>query len=159
MPDGLVNRELWRISNYRSLAGVGGRLAGARWHLAGRPIVYLAESAAGALLEVLVHLDLEEGELPGSYNLMRVAVPVDLEVEVLSPPEGDFWKRDQAVTQAVGNEWLAAGRSPLARVPSAIMPSTWNYLLNPSHADAGRIEIIEVTAAEFDFRLFRKVRL
>ena len=36
----------------------------------------------------------------------------------------------------------------LARVPSAIMPNTWNFLLNPEHPEAGEIRIIEIARAE-----------
>jgi RES domain-containing protein len=150
-------RELWRISNHNSLEGLGGRFAAGRWHTAGHPIVYLAESPAGSLLEVLVHLDLEDNDLPGSYNLMRVIVPGDIEVERLSAPEGEFWKRNEQLTQAIGDEWLKSARTALAVVSSAIMPETRNYLLNPEHPDARRIQIASVTVADFDPRLLRKV--
>jgi RES domain-containing protein len=149
--------ELWRISDFSELNGEGGLLYSARWHTAGRPIVYLAESAAGAMLEVLVHLELEDNDLPRPYNLLKVSVPESIQIERLSISGGDSWKDDERITQAIGNEWLVAERSALARAPSAIMPSTWNYLLNPSHPDAARVEIIEVTPAEFDTRLLRKV--
>jgi RES domain-containing protein len=46
---------LWRISRHRDLSGAGGMRAAGRWHEAGRPVVYLAESPAAALLEVCVH--------------------------------------------------------------------------------------------------------
>jgi RES domain-containing protein len=150
--------ELWRISDFSELNGEGGLLYSARWHTAGRPIVYLAESAAGALLEVLVHLELEDNDLPRPYNLLKVSVPESIQIERLSISGGDSWKGDERITQAVGDEWLQSGRTALAQVPSAIMPSTWNYLLNPSHPDAARVQIVEVTPAEFDTRLLRKVR-
>ena len=62
---------LWRISNHAALDGRGGLLAGARWHMAGQPIVYLAESPAGSLLEVLVHLELDLDNLPKSFKLSK----------------------------------------------------------------------------------------
>jgi len=55
---------LWRISNHATLNGRGGLYTSARWHTAGRLVVYLAESSAGALLEALVHLELKPGRLP-----------------------------------------------------------------------------------------------
>ena len=55
---------LWRISNYRTLDGRGGLETSARWHSQGRPIVYLAESVSGALLEVLVHFELVRHGFP-----------------------------------------------------------------------------------------------
>jgi len=41
----------------------------------------------------------------------------------------------------------------LLRVPSAIVPETSNYLLNPVHADAARITIASATRFRFDPRL------
>ncbi|AXC11673.1 hypothetical protein ACPOL_2349 [Acidisarcina polymorpha] len=158
MPEGIDLRELWRVSNYHSLAGLGGRLAGGRWHTAGHSIVYLAESAAGALLEVLVHLDLEDAELPTSYNLMRVVVAGDIEIEQLQSPADSSWRHNWKTTQWIGDEWLRSARTALAEVPSAIMPKTRNYLLNPEHPEAERTQIAEVIPADFDLRLIRKAR-
>ena len=69
---------LWRISNHTTLDGGGGLLAGARWHFAGQPIVYLAESPAGSLLEVLVHLELDLASLPRTFKLLKVEVPASV---------------------------------------------------------------------------------
>ncbi len=153
-----VPRELWRISDFSELNGEGGLLYSARWHTAGHPIVYLAESAAGALLEVLVHLELEDNDLPRPYNLLRVSVPEDFAMEQLEIPNDDSWKDNERITQAIGDEWLRSGRTALAQVPSAIMPDTRNYLLNTEHADASGIQVARITKAEFDSRLLRKVR-
>jgi hypothetical protein len=68
--------QLWRISNYEDLSGEGGRKVGGRWHERGTPAVYLAEHPALALLEVLVHLEIDRDDVPSTYNLLRVNVPV-----------------------------------------------------------------------------------
>jgi RES domain-containing protein len=148
--------ELWRISDFSQLNGEGGLRYSGRWHTAGHPIVYLAESAAGALLEVLVHLEVEDNDLPHPYNLLRVTVPAQLEAERLYFAQDEAWKSNIRMTRAIGDEWLQSARSAIAQVPSAIMPSTWNYLLNPGHPDAQRVEIVEVAPAQFDPRLLRK---
>ena len=153
-----VTRNLWRISNHKSLSGQGGLKYAARWHSAGRPIVYLAESPAGAMLEILVHLELEEDEMPRSYTLLRVEVPGDLGIEELEIPQGIAWKMDHALSRRLGDEWLARRTAALARVPSAILPMTANYVLNPLHPDAARVRIAEVTRAEFDLRLLSRLR-
>ena len=56
--------RLWRISNYADLAGTGGLVDNARWHSKGRRIVYLADSPASALLELLVRFDVPVDEWP-----------------------------------------------------------------------------------------------
>jgi RES domain-containing protein len=151
-----VIRKLWRISGFNSLSGEGGLRYSARWHTAGHRVVYLAESPAGALIEHLVHLELNEKSWPGSYELMQIAAPDGMEVETLSLPPRDEWKRLPGVSRSLGDEWLRSKRTALARVPSAIMPNTWNFLLNPDHAEAAEIRIIEIARAEYDPRLFVK---
>lgn len=147
--------DLWRISNYPSLEGEGGRLAGGRWNSIGLPIVYLAASPPGALLEVLVHLELNEKKLPPAYTLLRVSVPSTRRIPQLKLPAGDSWKSDLTLTRSLGDAWLKARRSALARVPSAILPDTFNYLLNPLHPDATRVKIAATTKAALDTRLLR----
>ena len=150
--------ELWRISNYRSMSGEGGLRYSARWHTAGRPIVYLAASPAGALIEVLVHLELEEDSLPPNYTLLRLDAAATVAVEEIRVPENDVWKSDQRLSRSLGDEWLESTRTALARVPSAILPDTYNYLLNPLHLEAEHIRIVDATQAKFDPKLLKHLR-
>jgi RES domain-containing protein len=149
-------RNLWRISGFHSPSGEGGLKYSARWHTAGHRVVYLAESPAGALIEHLVHLELNEKSWPVFYHLMQVPAPDGMEVETLSLPAGDEWKRLPSVTRDLGNEWLRSKRTALARVPSAIMPNTWNFLLNPDHPEAAEVRIIAIARADYDARLVSK---
>ena len=144
--------SLWRISNYQSLSGEGGLHYSARWHTAGHRIVYLAESPAGAMIEALVHLELDEGGWPLSYRLMQIDYPENLCAETLDPG-AKKWRANLELTRRLGDEWLRSGRSALARVPSAILPETWNVLLNPDHRDAGQIRPGRTMRAEYDPRL------
>ena len=100
--------HLWRISGFHSLAGEGGLRYSARWHTAGHRIVYLAESAAGALLEHLVHLELNEKTWPNAYDLMQVAAPDELAVEDVRLPEREDWKQSAILSRRLGDEWLRA---------------------------------------------------
>jgi RES domain-containing protein len=147
---------LWRISNHAELDGRGGLLASARWHTQGRPIVYLAASPAGALVEVLVNLELDAARLPGSYTLLKAEAADEVQIrriELASLPES--WADDLTISRSRGDEWLAAGESALLEVPSAILPDTFNVLLNPHHADAGRIAVVWRRAYPYDRRFFR----
>ncbi len=150
--------NLWRISGFNSLSGEGGLRFSAGWHTAGIRVVYLAESPAGALIEHLVHLELNEKSWPGSCDLMQIEVPEGIEVETLSLPPGDEWKRLPDISRSLGDEWLRSRRAALARVPSAIMPNTWNFLLNPDHTEAAKIRIAEIARAEYDPRLLAEDR-
>jgi RES domain-containing protein len=149
---------LWRISNYASLSGEGGMQYSGRWHTKGTRIVYLAESPAGALIETLVHLELDEAMLPRSYKLLKIGVPDTVRIEPIEVPAGGKWKMQTEITRRLGDQWLQSHRTDLARVPSAIAPNTWNMLLNPEHPDVGQIQVLETVLAEYDPRLLPGIR-
>jgi RES domain-containing protein len=145
----------WRISDYIDLSGEGGRKASARWHTAGSRIVYLADSPMSALVETLVHLEVDSEDIPDSYTLLKISAPDDLAVKSLDLPAGTEWKQNLELTRHLGDAWLASKETPLTRVPSAIAPQTWNYLLNPEHPGAKQVAVAEVIRERFDYRLFR----
>jgi RES domain-containing protein len=140
---------LWRISRHRDLSGGGGLRAPGRWHERGLPIVYLAESPAAALLETCVHTS--ANDVPPLYTLLEIAMPSSIEsinLDVTLLPRD--WPQQIAVTRTLGSEWLRSNRSAMARVPSAIVPATYNVLLNPRHREAKRARIVSVSECPFD---------
>ena len=146
--------RLWRISNHASLSGDGGLYASGRWHSRGHRVVYLADHPASALVEIMVHLEIDAEDLPTHYQILGVEVPSDVNVTSLAENElPDGWRQQSALTRALGDEWLRAGATAVLRVPSAIVPEAANYLLNPAHADAARISIESAIRAAFDPRL------
>ena len=158
IPEKLIEspaRTLWRISNHMTLDGNGGKKSGARWHSMGTRIVYLADSPMAAIVETLVHLDIDREDTPEHYTLLRVSVPDELAIQSLELPPGDAWKKDVPLTRRIGNAWLSSLSTSLARVPSVIAPHTWNYLLNPEHPAASQVRIAEVIKERFDNRLIR----
>ena len=132
--------RLWRISVFIDLSGRGGLLASGRWHQAGRAVVYLAESPAAAMLEVLVHLEIDAEDIPDNLRLLRVDMPDNVSIRQASPlPEQ--WEEHVEQTRTLGGSWLAEGSSLLLAVPSAIMPHTTNYLFNPLHPEADQANV------------------
>jgi RES domain-containing protein len=147
---------LWRISNHSTLDGQGGLHASARWHTQGHAVVYLATSPAGSLVEVLVHLELDPQHLPASYKLLKAEAPDEtrtLRVDGESVPA--IWRDDLAATRSLGDEWLRAGKSALLEVPSAILPETFNLLLNPRHPDGGKVAVLWHQPFPYDRRIFK----
>lgn len=149
--------ELWRLSRFSDLSGLGGLRLDARWHAAGQPVVYLAESVPGAILEVLVHL-LEADSVPPDYKLLRIGTEAAAEdsdwVERILPHELPAdWQMNPNVTQRIGSRWLAERRTAMLRIPSAVAPATFNVLLNPLHPEANRLHIVESLAFTWDQRL------
>lgn len=142
---------LWRVSNYADLKGIGGIKRAGRWHNVGRPIVYLAEHPALALLETLVHLEIDTiDDLPDTYKLLKV--------ELVDPPSLMVIEdvlEDVTISRQIGDDWLRGDDSLLLQVPSVLVPESSNFLFNPSHIDAGKAQIVANHDWPFDKRLVK----
>lgn len=138
----------WRIcrSPFADLSGTGARIHGGRWNSPGHPVIYAAETAALAVLEVRVHLDLTPDLLPDDYVLVGIDTG-DLEIAGVADMPSD--------PRAAGDTWLKDQRAAVLKVPSFIVPESFNLLLNPLHPDAGGIAIVSKRAFSFDERLWR----
>jgi RES domain-containing protein len=147
---------LWRISNHLSLAGDGSLRTPGRWHSRGRRVVYCAQDPATALLEILVHFEIEIERLPVRYRLLKIQAPDDVHVERVSVDKlPEDWLDRTEETRALGDAWLARDSAALLMVPSTIVPETFNVLLNPTHTDAGRIVIVQTGDYAIDPRLLK----
>jgi RES domain-containing protein len=136
--------------------GEGARINGGRWNSPGNAVVYTASSAALAALEMLVHLG--KATVLSSYVLAtcrfdeKVVVRLDLATlpgnwrSYPAPPE----------LQRVGDEWLKRATSAVLEVPSVIIDTESNYLLNPTHPDFARVTIAAPRPFEFDLRLMAR---
>ncbi len=147
----------WRIvkAKHASQAfdGEGARVNGGRWNTPGTLMVYTAENASLALLEILVHLKnsrvltcyvLCAAHLKDSFikTLDRSKLPKDWR-RYPPPPE----------LQRIGDEWARSGSSLVLKVPSSIVDTESNYLINPLHPDFTKIIIDSPTPFKFDLRL------
>lgn len=94
----------WRVGNYIDLSGEGGRKASARWHTTGTRVVYLADSLMSALVESLVHLEVDSEDTPDFYTLLKISVPDGVAIQPLEPPADADWKRDLEMTRRIGDE-------------------------------------------------------
>lgn len=139
-----------------TLSGIGAsKSKGFRWNSENTRLVYTAETRALAMLEVSVHLDLSE-DLPNDRYFVEIEIPGDisaLEVEVTNLP--DHWdsKPPSLVTQIIGDDFVQNHEAAILKVPSCIVPQEYNYLINPLHPDAKKINIVNQTPIQFDARL------
>lgn len=152
-----VPKAAWRMvrKQWADLSGDGARRAGGRWNSPGKAVVYLSEDAALPVLETLVHLDLPQDLIPDDYVLMRIDLTL-LELDgrgswleegpedLTSPPE----------SRAFGDRWIEEGRTPILRVPSAVVPESPNLILNAHHPLVSMIPEPTDRPFEFDPRLF-----
>lgn len=148
----------WRISKFEDLDGLGGLRAGGRWHDKGVPIVYMADHPASAMLETLVHLEGGIDELPNDFQLLEIVVPDSLPTPAVPQSIADniTTPRLGQMSKSFGMDWLSDKTTPILRVPSAIVPNAYNWLLNPLHPDAAQCFVHAVYQAKWDPRFREK---
>ncbi|QMU28061.1 RES family NAD+ phosphorylase [Adhaeribacter radiodurans] len=139
------------------LSGTGAFKAGGRWNSKGTALVYTADSRALSMAEVAVHIPV--GMLPKDYFLVSIAIPDDFISEVdrnSLPPDWNVFPHPIS-TQQFGDNFVKTGKSLILKVPSAVVPGDFNYLINPQHPSMNQVSIVgEPTPFPFDNRLFQK---
>lgn len=119
-------------------------------------MAYGSESAALAILEVLVHL--QSADTLRSFSIASAQVPDELVENLETKHLPPTWKQSppSSETQAVGDAWARAGRSTVLRVPSVILDAAYNYLLNPAHPGFAAIKVGKPRRFDLDSRLARQ---
>lgn len=151
--------QAWRLLKARhaddAFNGEGASRFPGRWNHRGTPIVYTAGSLSLAALEILVNLD--DAELLTDY----ICVPVSFSENLCHTlePKGlpRDWRANPAPpsTRGLGTAWAKSGVSCILRVPSAIIPSEFNFLVNPLHPDVSRLTLGKAREFAWDPRLIR----
>ena len=147
--------KLYRIADNRystDLNGTGGLTTPGRWNRRGTPLVYLAEHISLAMLETLAH----SPGLPEGRDLVTVKIPDNatvILVDALTLPSN--WHRWPYLDELADltEQWILNRNYWIMRVPSAIAPSEFIYLLNPLHPEHKTLELVSIEAHPFDPRL------
>ncbi|MBI2928819.1 MAG: RES domain-containing protein [Verrucomicrobia bacterium] len=142
---------LKRFAAARAFLGEGARRAGGRWNSPGVAVVYASESLSLASLEFLAHFDSVQ-DVP---ELVYFRLEFDERLVATLEQVPEDWRQvpPPASTQAVGDAWAKRRRSAVLRVPSVIIPREYNFVLNPTHPDFGRIAIGPASGFTIDPRL------
>ena len=142
-----------------TLQGVGAALTeGYRWNSLNTYFVYTTESRALSTLEVAVHLDFLE-DLPTDRFYVEIEIPDDIEILELSIdqlPENWDSKPPILETQFIGDDFVSQKNAAVLKVPSAIIPPEFNYLINPNHPDSAKIKVTSTQRLRFDNRFKKK---
>jgi len=149
----------WRLAKTRHAAaafdGEGARRFGGRWNSRGVAVAYASSSLSLAVLEVVAHM-------PGSAIFAYSVVMADFGEHLIEDLPAAVlpadWKQYPArsSTQALGDRWVAERGSLVLRVPSVIVETEHNFLVNVHHPDFNRIRIAPSVPFEFDPRLLPK---
>ena len=126
--------------------------SGGRWSEPGHAVVYTSGSVALAALEALVHR--KEGAATKRFVCVHARIP-----EGVSLIRGQRIPREwnarppKDASRLFGSRWLHAKRHAVLAVPSVVLPSEHNFLLDPAHPEFVTIEVGRPVPFRFDPRL------
>lgn len=114
--------------------------------------MYCAESRALAAMEILVHAE----DTSHVCAIEWICIPAVFPANVVESPSRypESWRQfpHSPATQVFGATWARGLRSAVLRVPSAVVPGEFNYLLNPAHPDFQQVKIGKAEPFSFDPR-------
>lgn len=149
--------ELFRIARkryIRDLSGEGARRYGGRWNHKGVAVLYTSSTASLAALEMLVNTP--AASLPNDLQLMVLSIPDSIRPGRIDrnrlPDNWSDWPAPEPLMD-IGSEWISAQSSLLLQVPSAVIPTEWNVLINPGHPAFDNVKQKAVHEFRFDKRI------
>jgi RES domain-containing protein len=152
--------SIWRIDkklhSASSFSGEGAALYGGRWNPQGVRVVYASQTLALAALEKFVHLEGVAGGI--SFVSFKIDVPGSVKIKHLEfahLPKNWRTVPAPASTWDIGLNWAQKNESAILRVPSTIIPSEYDYLINPLHPDFHSLKISKPSPFSFDPRLWK----
>jgi RES domain-containing protein len=114
----------------------------------------LSSTLSLAAIETFVHLGDDASRL--HYVYFEIEIPDSVAIVSLTiRPCG--WRQEppSLASQHAGDRWLLTNRSALLEVPSAIIPTETNLVLNPAHPDARKLRIGTPRPFQFDPRMWK----
>ena len=137
--------------------GVGGLRGEGRWHIAGTPVIYAANSEPLALLEKLVH---RRATAPIAYPLYLADIPDGLIEELAEEDYPRDWRSiyPPDSTRVLGNSWLESLAAVVLLVPSILISGIHgshnrNCIINPLHPEFNQVKLSGPIAFAVDPRL------
>ena len=147
---------VYRISKCKyieDLSGLGAATYPGRWNGKGTYVLYTAATPSLALLESVVHIS----NIPSiSYCMISLEIPDDCFTEIKELPSD--WEANPPADslKEIGNRFVREGEFLALKLPSAIMPEDFNFIINPKHKDFKQVRIVSNRNLSIDERLLRK---
>ena len=133
------------------LTGEGARINGGRWNHIGIPCIYTSHTRALTVLEYSVHTPMEY--IPGALSFTLYNIPenrIFVCTEYTLPVN---WRNlaHSSECKDFGTDLLK--KHLIIQLPSIVLPSEANFILNPNHKDFHMITIENTEDYSYDIRI------
>ena len=128
-----------------------------RWNLRGQNVIYAGSTRSLSTLELVVR---RSSIVPVSnYKVVVISIADDdfLFKQIHINELVENWRTLAAYStlQEIGSKWYTTQRTLILKVPSAVIPYEYNYIINTEHPDFTKyVHIVRVEDYFWDKRLF-----
>ena len=145
---------VYRLSHAKYATNLSSSGAANRWNRAFQFVIYSSENISLCALELLAHTN---GIRPaGEFKIMEIEIKNPTSTKSKDTAElPENWHQLQAYghTQMIGSDWYESKNSLCLKIPSAIIQSEFNYIINTQHPDfIKKVKLIEVKDFFWDSR-------
>jgi len=145
---------VYRIVHKKYSAGLYVSGLKGRWNSPGKKVLYTAESIPLAFLENMIR---RQGVgFNTDFKIMIIEIPESAVIsEVKISDLEDGWRafRDYSRCQRIGDKWYDGNKTLVLRVPSAVLPEAFNYVIHAEHKDYKLVKLIRTTELVPDDRI------
>ncbi len=141
------------------LSGKGSKIHGGRWNSPGIPAIYTSSSKSLAVLEILTNTP--PGILQNGFSILELEItgkPSVDEISIKNLPRN--WNKYPAPINIAkrGDKWLLGEKNLLLKAPSVVIPSEFNFIINPFHPDIKKVKIVAIEKLNLDERISEELK-
>lgn len=149
--------EVFRITKQSFAGALTASGSANRWNVKGQQVLYTGASRSLATLELVVH---KGAIVPADlYTVMVISLPdanhFYTQVQTRDLPQNWQSIAAYATLQRIGSNWVEQASSLILKVPSAVIPFEYNFIINTEHPDfAANVKLVSTEPYFWDYRLF-----
>ena len=148
--------EVFRISKKQYADRLVSSGSANRWNYEGQYVIYTASSRSLSTLELIVHMGNPKPDT--GYKIMVISIADEdwLYQQVYLKDLPENWRKIEAYShlRTIGSDWYESKSSLVLKVPSAIVPYEYNFIINTMHPDFNnKVRLIRLENYFWDNRL------
>jgi len=127
-----------------------------RWNLDDQFMIYTGSSRSLSSLELIVHENSVSPVFKYKVMIISIADEEDLFTRFLQADLPKDWRSmiTYPQLQQLGSDWYTSSKSLVLKVPSAIIPKEYNYIINVNHPEfKNKVSLVRTEDYFWDERL------
>lgn len=148
--------EVFRISKVDYANKLSSSGSANRWNYDGQNVIYTGLSRSLSTLELIVHKGSVKPKVEYKVMVISIADYDHLLRQILISDLPTNWRNLSAYSdlQKIGSDWYENQETLILKIPSAVIPNEYNFVINTEHPDfLDNVALIRTENYFWDIRL------